>query len=121
MLVASLLETWRTRAIDLEPYAPAAAHALRVALSELADALNAADEGVTLREASHIGGYAVDSLQRMVAQGKLPNVGRKGRPRIPRMSVPVKPGFGVRELRQAEHPRSVTPTAVVAAVIRRGA
>lgn len=121
MVVASLLETWRTRATELEPYAPAAAHALRVAVTELADALNAADEGVTLREASRIGGYAVDSLQRMVAQGKLPNVGRKGRPRIPRLSVPVKPGFGVCELRPSEHPRSVSPTAVVASVIKRGA
>jgi hypothetical protein len=120
MLVVHLLEAWRTRANDLEPYAPQAAHALRVAANELAEALSATEEAVTLKEASRIGGYAIDSLQRMVAQGKVPNVGRKGRPRIPRSNVPVKPGHRV-ELRFIQPPGNVSPTAVVAAVIKRGA
>jgi len=55
-----------------------------------------ASEAVTLREASLIGGYSLDHLQRLVAGGQVENVGRKGRPRIRRDDVPVKPGQGLR-------------------------
>jgi hypothetical protein len=51
---------------------------------------------VTLREASLIGGYSLDHLQRLVACGQLENLGRKGRPRIRRDDVPVKPGHNLR-------------------------
>lgn len=51
---------------------------------------------VTLREASLIGGYSLDHLQRLVAGGQLENVGRKGRPRIRRDDVPVKAGHNLR-------------------------
>jgi hypothetical protein len=49
-------------------------------------------EPLTLREAAMLSGYTVDHLQRLVAGGRLENSGRKGRPRIRRGDLPVKPG-----------------------------
>ena len=49
-------------------------------------------EPLTLREAAMLSGYTVDHLQRLVAAGQLENIGRKGRPRIRRGDLPVKPG-----------------------------
>ncbi|MDB4882889.1 MAG: hypothetical protein JWL95_1655 [Gemmatimonadetes bacterium] len=50
------------------------------------------DDVVTLQEASRIGGYSVDHLQRMVAAQTITNVGRKHAPRMRRADVPTKPG-----------------------------
>ena len=61
-------------------------------LADLAALVN--DDTLTLREASLLGGYSVDHLQRLVSQGTLRNVGRKGAPRIRRDDVPTKPGHG---------------------------
>ena len=49
-------------------------------------------EPVTLAEASRIGGYSVDHLQRLVRRGTIENMGRKGSPRIRRSDVPVRSG-----------------------------
>lgn len=49
-------------------------------------------EFVTLKEAHTIGGYSVDHLSRLIANGQLANVGHKYRPRIRRSDVPIKPG-----------------------------
>jgi hypothetical protein len=63
----------------------------------LADLSAVVDDGtfevVSLREASLIGGYSIDRLQHLVASSQIVNVGRKGRPRIRRADVPVKPGY----------------------------
>jgi hypothetical protein len=48
---------------------------------------------VRLQEASRLGGYSVDHLQRLVASGAIPNMGRKGAPLILRSDVPRKPGY----------------------------
>lgn len=50
-------------------------------------------DAVTLAEASAIGGYSVDRLQHLVRSGTIANLGRKGRPRIRRGDVPIKPGY----------------------------
>lgn len=55
-------------------------------------------ESVTLRQASELGGYSYDHLQREVKAGRIPNLGAQGRPRIPRNAVPVKPGYVLRPL-----------------------
>jgi hypothetical protein len=62
-------------------------------LADFASLAAAAVETVTLTEASVQGGYSVDHLQRCVASGKIENVGKKGRPRIRRADVPLKPGY----------------------------
>jgi hypothetical protein len=48
---------------------------------------------VTLEEASEIGGYSYSQLQHLVSEGKIPNAGRKGAPRIYVRDVPQKPGY----------------------------
>ena len=119
MLVAALLTHWRSRASELERYAPAAAQAFRDAAAELAEALNGAEETVSLKEAAMLGGYSVDALQRMVACGRIQNFGRKGKPRIRRADVPLKPGHAAAALRSESTDRHIKASAVVASVIRR--
>jgi len=119
MIVAALLSHWRSRASDLDRYAPAAAQAFREAADELAEALNGAEETVSLKEAEMLGGYPVDSLQRMVACGRIQNVGRKGKPRIRRADVPVKPGHAASALRGDSDDTHISASAVVASVIHR--
>lgn len=58
---------------------------------------------VTIAEASRLGGYSVDHLQRLVASGQLANVGRKHRPRIRRSDVPTKPGHTLPTDAEAGH------------------
>jgi hypothetical protein len=120
VIVAALLSQWRSRASDLERYAPAAAQAFRDAADELAEALNGAEETVSLKEASMLGGYPVDSLQRMVAGGRIQNFGRKGKPRIRRVDVPVKPGHSPNFLLPPSGPGHIDVSAVVASVTHRG-
>ena len=50
------------------------------------------DAVLTLTEAAAEGGYAVDTLSRMIRDGRLANVGRKHAPRIRRSDVPRKGG-----------------------------
>ena len=64
------------------------------------------EDVVTLQEASLIGGYSVDHLQRLVAGGTIGNVGRKGAPRVRRADVPIKPGHGSASLPTASPPDS---------------
>ena len=60
-------------------------------------------EHLTLQEASKLGGYSDDYLQRLVATGAIRNVGRRGRPRIRRSDVPIKPGHSLRSEPQFDH------------------
>lgn len=115
--LALLANTWQQRAGELAPYAPAAAEAFRRAAGELEEALRGADESVTIQEAHAIGGYSVDHLQRLVSSGQLPNAGKRGRPRIRRVDVPVKPGHAA--LRQEDAARQLSASAVVASAITR--
>jgi hypothetical protein len=48
---------------------------------------------LTLGEAAKISGYSTDHLGRLVREGKIPNAGRPGSPRIAPGDVPVKPGM----------------------------
>ncbi len=95
MTLDELLVAWRSRAGDLRPYAPPAAHAFETAALELEQALRAAElEALTLRQASRESGYDEDYLGEMVREGKIPNAGRKHAPRILRRDLPRKPGTG---------------------------
>jgi hypothetical protein len=68
--------------------------------AEILDDLRAlqSEDLVTLGEASRLGGYSVDHLQRLVRQGTIENVGRKHAPRLRRQDVPTKPGRSVAAL-----------------------
>jgi hypothetical protein len=118
MMVSGLSAHWRTRAAELERFAPAAAQAFRDAADQLDASLQDAEESVTLKEASLLGGYSVDALQRMVAVGRIENAGRKGKPRIRRAQVPTKPGFSL-ALQNSNEKVKFSATAVVASVMAR--
>ena len=117
----ALSSQWRSRASDLERYSPSAAQAFRDAADELENALQSGEGCVSLKEASTLGGYSTDSLQRMVAAGRIQNCGRKGRPRIRRAEVPVKPGYAA-FLQGPDGAEHIDVSAVVASVThKRGA
>ena len=58
---------------------------LRATLSMQADAL------LSLPEAASLSGYSVEHLGRLVREGRIPNNGRKGAPRVRRADLPRKP------------------------------
>jgi hypothetical protein len=120
VIIAALPTQWRARASDLERFAPAAAQAFRECADQLVEAHQSAEESVSLKEASLLGGYSIDALQKMVAAGRLANAGRKGKPRIKRLEVPIKPGHHATFLQDALSGGYVDPTAVVASVKARG-
>lgn len=92
-LPADLPDRWRDRAEELERYAPPAAEAFRDAAGELAAALAARDDEVlTLQEAADESGYSVRRLRELIADGTIPQAGRKHAPRIRRGYLPRRPG-----------------------------
>ncbi|MBA3342897.1 MAG: hypothetical protein H0T48_13815 [Gemmatimonadaceae bacterium] len=58
-------------------------------LKQLAAATGAI--ALTLRQASERTGYTTDSLSRLIRQGKLTNVGRRGAPRVLVSELPKRP------------------------------
>ena len=94
--VTGLITQWTQRALNFEPYTPSAAEAFRCCARELeAVLLHCQEERLSLAEASRIGGYSIDHLQRQVAAGKIANAGRRGSPSIRRADVPMKPGYSL--------------------------
>lgn len=97
--LAEIQERWEARRVEhtrlctLVPFAAVCAEIL-ADLGALSH-----DDGVTLQQASSLGGFSVDHLQRLVSKGTIPNVGVKGRPRIRREDVPTKPGHHGASLR----------------------
>lgn len=92
-----LAARWRNEAETFRSYGETC---LATACEKHADELEAAAqtlhfENVTLEEAAEAGGYSYSHLQHLVAEGTIPNVGRKGDPRIRRCDIPRKPGHGV--------------------------
>jgi hypothetical protein len=62
-------------------------------LAELESAIQARDDDtLTLTEASTVCGYTADHLARLIRQGRIPNGGRRGAPRIRIRDIPVRPG-----------------------------
>jgi hypothetical protein len=116
----ALSSQWRSRASELERYSPSAAQAFRDAADELEKVLQSGEETVSLKEAALLGGYSGDALQKMVASGRIQNFGRKGKPRVRRADVPVKPGHAAGDLLDESGRRHIDPTAVVASVKARG-
>jgi len=49
-------------------------------------------EALTVGQAANESGYSYGALQKMVSEGTIPNVGKKGAPRIRRGDLPKKPG-----------------------------
>ena len=90
-MLSDLPATWRNRADELEPYAPAAAEAFRTAALELDAAQHEAEEELhPPAEASAVSGYSTRQLRELTATAKLKNHGRKGAPLYRRGDLPTK-------------------------------
>lgn len=88
-VVPDLSATWRARADELEPYAPAAAQAFRTAADEIEEALAAAeDELLSPTQAAEASGLAERTLRDHRARGLLEDHGTPGRPRYRRGDLP---------------------------------
>lgn len=83
----------RRRATEAREFAlESIARALEWSADQVEAALRTeADRVLTLKQASDISGYDRDHLARLIREGKLPNAGRKGAPRIRASDVPRKP------------------------------
>ena len=90
--VKGLPGTWRRRAKALRRYgSEPPAVALERCAAELEDTIAERDETTfSLVEASRESGYTADHLGRLVRDGKIPNAGRPGAPRIARRDLPRK-------------------------------
>ena len=86
--------SWRQAAEHFRAHScESAARAYEVCAEELENSLaRARDELLDLKQASELSGYSVDHLGRLVRDGRLPNRGRPGAPRVARGDLPVKPG-----------------------------
>lgn len=90
--IPSLVGRWTSRAQDLEPYNPGAAHAWRSAARELdAEYVSLDEEVLSLSEAAREFGYSADHVGRLVREGVLPNAGRRGAPRVTRGAMRNRP------------------------------
>ena len=90
----SLAERWRTEAALLRRRgANAQAAVMDSCAAELEEeARTYSLEALTVGQAANESGYSYGALQKMVSEGTIPNVGRKGAPRIRRGDLPKKPG-----------------------------
>lgn len=91
--ISELVADWRAKATVLRTYgADRQAQAVERCLTDLEEALDqVSSEALTLQEAADATGYTADHIGRLVREGKIHNVGRKGAPRVRRSDLPIKP------------------------------
>jgi hypothetical protein len=89
-----LIERWAAHASDLEALGAQVdgARLIRRLLGELEQVLRYEEsEVLTLAEAAEYSGFSEDHLGRLIRSKKIPNLGRRHRPRVRRGDVPRKP------------------------------
>ena len=121
--VEALPADWRRRAKSLRRYGgETPATAIERCADELEATLLERDETTfSLVEASRESGYSADHLGRLVRDGKIPNAGRPGAPRIALKDLPRKAHVPA-EPRLAEKRRSgeVSNAQIVQSIIEKG-
>ena len=80
-----------------------------------------ADEKLTLAQASARSGYSQDHLARLIREGRLPNAGRRGSPRIRAGDLPVRPAsrHQITEIVVSDRSRVYDPVADARAIGNR--
>ncbi len=120
----ALSKAWRTRARTIRRYGgDTQAVALEACAADLEAALRQRDDTtLTLIEAARESGYSADHLGRLVREGKIPNAGRPGVPRIALRDLPRKAQGPVTESDPVEHPRmpKVSNAQIVQSIIEKG-
>ena len=87
-----LLERWRNRADHLRRYAPEVAAAWEDAAAELEEYDRVHAQTILTRvQAAEESGYTPDHISRLIAEKRIKNVGRKGKPLVRRGDLPRKP------------------------------
>ena len=96
--------------------------ALESCAAELEATLRERDETtLSLTEAATESGYSTDHLGRLVREGKIPNAGRPGAPRIARSILPRKTQAPATPLLVEKHRRGeVSNAQIVQSIIERG-
>ena len=121
--VEDLPADWRRQAKSLRRYGgETSATAIERCADDLEATLVERDETTfSLVEASRESGYSADHLGRLVRDGKIPNAGRPGAPRIARRDLPRK-AHAPPEPRLAEtpRPRDVSNVQIVQSIIQKG-
>ena len=116
---------WRTRARTIRRYGgDTQAIALEACAADLEAALCERDDTtLTLTEAASQSGYSADHLGRLVREGKIPNAGRPGVPRISLRDLPRKAHGPATESDQVEQPTlpKVSNAQIVQSIIEKGA
>jgi hypothetical protein len=89
-----LLSRWRSDADVLEEHgAIDRASGLRKAAKDVESALEETElESLTIEQAVEEGGYTYSAIEKGLRNGELPNVGKRGSPRIRRGDIPRKGG-----------------------------
>ena len=96
-----LIEAWRDRADHLRRYAPEVAAAWEDAATELEEYDREDAQTILTRvQAAEESGYTPDHISRLIAEKRIKNVGRKGKPLVRRSDLPRKPNKPV-EARRA--------------------
>ena len=121
--VEGLPADWRRQAKSLRRYGgETPATAIERCADDLEATLVERDETTfSLVEASRESGYSADHLGRLVRDGKIPNAGRPGAPRIALKDLPRK-AHVPSDPRLAEKPRrsEVSNRQIVQSIIERG-
>ncbi len=121
--VETLPANWRRHAKALRRYGgETPATALESCAAELEATLVERDETTfSLVEAAHESGYSSDHLGRLVRDGKIPNAGRPGAPKIARSHLPRKAQAPAEPpLAEQSRRRDVSNVQIVQSIIEKG-
>ena len=120
--IETLPGAWRTQAKTLRQYGgETPAVALEACAAQLEATLKERDEAtLSLTDAARESGYSADHLGRLVRDGKIPNAGRPGAPRIALRHLPRKTGAAIPRLAAKPPFREISNAQIVQSVIERG-
>ena len=113
---------WRDQAEALREYgADAQAKAVDRCADQLEEVLlKEGDALLTLPEAAEESGYSADHIGRLIRDGKIPNAGRPGAPRIARRDLPLKVDRGVQSVSDNSQSGDISREQIVRSVINEG-
>ncbi len=121
--VETLPGAWRKQAKTLRQYGgETPAVALEACAAQLeATLMERGETTLSLTDAARESGYSADHLGRLVRDGKIPNAGRPGAPRIALSHLPRKTGAATPRLAEKAPLREISNAQIVQSVIERGA
>ena len=122
MFPADLPAEWRAQAEGLRQFgADAQAKAVDRCAAHLEEVLRyEGDALLTLPEAASESGYSADHIGRLVREGKIPNAGRPGAPRIARRDLPLKATQGDSAVPQHNRISDTSNVQIVQSIIEKG-